>query len=218
MNKRLVFAASVVALIVVFGLGARFYGQRRAEELGFLAQKSFTTFVRPHSQVMGSPDAKVYLVEFTDPACETCAAFSPLVKQLIAAHPGQLKLVVRYAPFHQGSEGVVRLLHASSLQGKFWETLEVMYKTQPSWASHHQPQPELLWGFLGETGLDMERLARDMATPEVAKIVEQDLADAKALGATKTPGFFVNGKPLVTFGARELEQLVEAELAASYPK
>jgi len=216
-KQRLVFAASVVALVAVFALGSTLYQQQRATQLGFLAQKSFTTFVRPHSQVMGSPDAKVYLVEFTDPACETCAAFSPMVKQFVAAHPDKIQLVVRYAPFHHGSDAVVRLLHASTLQGKFWETLDVMYKTQPSWASHHQPQPELLWGFLAEAGLDMERLKQGMQDPEIAKVVEQDLADARTLGVTKTPGFFVNGKPLVTFGARELEQLVQAELAASYP-
>lgn len=218
MNKqRFVFAASVVVLIGVFAIGARLYQQQRAEQLSFMAQKSFTTFVRPHSQVLGSPDAKVYLVEFTDPACETCAAFSPMVKNLMAAHPNQIKLVLRYAPFHHGSDGVVRLLHASSLQGKFWETLEVMYKAQPAWASHHQPQPELLWGFLAQAGLDIERLNKDLQSPEIAKVVEQDLADARALGVTKTPGFFVNGKPLVKFGYPELEQLVQAELAASYP-
>lgn len=219
MNKqRAVFAASVVVLIGVFAIAASLFQQRKAEQLTFKAQQSFTTFVRPHSQVLGADDAKVYLVEFTDPACETCAAFSPLVKKLMAAHPNRIKLVVRYAPFHHGSDGVVRLLHASTRQGKFWEALEVMYKAQPAWASHHQPQPELLWGFLAEAGLDVERLSKDLQSPELGKVVEQDLADARALGVDKTPGFFVNGKPLVQFGAAQLEQLVQAEVAAAYPK
>lgn len=219
MNKqRFVFAASVVVLIGVFAIGAIIYRQQRVDQLTFMAQQDFTTFVRPHSQVLGAADAKVFLVEFTDPACETCAAFSPLVKKLMAAHPDRIKLVVRYAPFHHGSDGVVRLLHASARQGKFWETLELMYKSQPAWASHHQPQPELLWGFLAEAGVDLERLNKDLQSPELAKVVEQDLADARTLGVTKTPGFFVNGKPLVQFGYAELEQLVQAEVAAAYPK
>ena len=219
MNKqRFLFGVSLGVLVGVFVISAMVYRKQRTEQLSFMAQQSFSTFVRPHSQVLGSADAKVYLVEFTDPACETCAAFSPMVKNLIAAHPNQIKLVVRYAPFHPGSDGVVRVLHASALQGKFWEALEIMYKTQPAWASHHQPQPELLWGFLAQGGLDLERLNKDLQSPELAKVVEQDLADARALGVTKTPGFFVNGKPLVQFGYPELEQLVLAELAASYPK
>lgn len=219
MNKqRFLFGLAAGVLVSVFVMGAMMFRQRRTEQLSFMAQQSFTTFVRPHSQVLGSPDAKVYLVEFTDPACETCAAFSPFVKNLMAAHPNQIKLVVRYAPFHQGSEGVVRVLHAAAQQGKFWEALEVMYKSQPAWASHHQPQPELLWGFLAQGGLDVERLNRDVQSPEIAKAVQQDLADAQTLGVTKTPGFFVNGKPLVQFGYAELEQLVKAELAAAYPQ
>lgn len=219
MNKqRFVFSMSVVVLIASFVIGAWLYQRQRTEQLTFMAQKSFTTFVRPHSQVLGAADAKVYLVEFTDPACETCASFSPMVKNLMAAHPNQIKLVVRYAPFHHGSDGVVRLLHATTFQGKFWQALEAMYKAQPAWASHHQPRPELLWGFLAEAGLDIERLNKDLQSPELAKIVEQDLADARALGVTKTPGFFVNGKPLVQFGYAELEALVQAEVAASYPK
>lgn len=218
-NQRFVFAFSVVVLLGGFAIGAMVYQRQRAEQLtSFAAQQGFTTFVRPHSQVLGDADAKVYLVEFTDPACETCASFAPLVKQLLAAHPGRIKLVVRYAPFHHGSDGVVRLLHASASQGKFWEALAVMYKTQPAWASHHQPQPELLWGFLGEAGVDLERLTKDLQSPELGQIVEQDLADARTLGVTKTPGFFVNGKPLVQFGAAQLEQLVQAEVAAAYPK
>ena len=57
-----------------------------------------------------------------------------------------------------------------------------------------------------------------MNDPAIERIITQDLADAKALNVTKTPGFFVNGKPLVTFGDTELRQLLEAEIAAQYPR
>ena len=40
-----------------------------------------------HSPSLGQASAKVHVVEFLDPACETCAAFYPLVKQLMAEHP-----------------------------------------------------------------------------------------------------------------------------------
>lgn len=219
MNKqRFLFGMAASLLVGGFVLGAMVYRQKRTEQLSFMAQQNFETFVRPHSQVLGAPDAKVYLVEFTDPACETCAAFSPLVKNLMAQHPNRIKLVVRYAPFHHGSDGVVRVLHAAAQQGKFWEALEIMYRTQSAWASHHQPQPELVWSFLAQGGLDMQRLEKDLQSPEVGKAVQQDLADAQALGVTKTPGFFVNGKPLVQFGAEQLEQLVRQEVAAAYPQ
>ncbi len=50
----------------------------------------------------------------------------------------------------------------------------------------------------------------------IEKIIAQDLADAKALNVRKTPGFFVNGKPLVSFGREQLYQLVQSEIKAQY--
>jgi protein-disulfide isomerase len=182
-----------------------------------MAQENASTFVRDHSQTRGSEDAKVYLVEFMDPACETCAAFFPFVKKMMDTYPGKIKLVLRYAPYHDGADYFVKILEAARKQGKFWETLEVMYTTQPYWASHHNPQPQKIWQFLPRAGLDVEQIRKDMNDPAIAKLIEQDLADAKTLDVRKTPGFFANGKPLQTFGYQQLHQLVQSEIMANYP-
>ena len=50
----------------------------------------------------------------------------------------------------------------------------------------------------------------------ITKIIQQDLADAKTLNVRKTPGFFVNGKPLPSFGYKQLQELVESEINAYY--
>ena len=75
-----------------------------------------------------------------------------------------------------------------------------MYKSQPYWASHNNPHPQKIWQFLPKAGLDIDQLKKDMTDPAIARLIEQDIADAKALNVRKTPGFFVNGKPLQTFG------------------
>ncbi|MGV1098054.1 DsbA family protein [Thiovibrio sp. JS02] len=218
MNKKYLMAFSAIFLLFLFVLGSYFYKNQQARKLGFLAREQAEIFVRPHSPTLGADQAKVYLVEFMDPACETCSAFSPLVKKLMADNPGKIKLVLRYAPFHDGADYFVRILEAAKKQGKYWETLEVMYQSQPYWASHHNPQPQLVWQFLPAAGLDLEKLGNDMSDPAIARIIEQDLADAKTLNVTKTPGFFVNGKPLVTFGHLQLQQLLAEELTVQYPQ
>ena len=48
------------------------------------------------------------------------------------------------------------------------------------------------------------------------KIVQQDLGDARKLNVKATPEFFVNGKPLPTWGWDQLKTLVQEELAANY--
>lgn len=216
--KRTLFVVTSIALVLAFLLAAWWYRGQRAERLGFLAQEQAELFVRPHSPVLGAEDARVYLVEFTDPACETCAAFSPAVKQFLDRYEGKLRLVVRWAPFHEGSADVVRVLEAARLQGRFWETLDLLYSTQQMWTHHHRVYLDRVWPLLPRAGLDVERLRRDFDDPRITAIIEQDLADARALGVQKTPGFFVNGRPLEPFGYEPLVQLVAAEVRESYPQ
>jgi protein-disulfide isomerase len=216
MKKQNIVILSGIFIILLFVLGGYLYKNQQAKKFGFMAQANASTFVRKHSQTLGSDDAKVYLVEFSDPACETCSAFHPFVKEMMAANPGKIKLVVRYAPFHTGADYFVKILEAARKQGKYWETLEVMYKSQRYWASHHNPQPHLIWKFLPSAGLNLERIRNDMNDPEITKLIKQDIADAKTLNVRKTPGFFVNGKPLQRFGYNQLKELVESEIRANY--
>lgn len=215
--RYVIFGLSCLALLFAFMFASSYYQEQQAEKLGFMAQENASTLIRDHSPTLGSDDARVYLVEFMDPACETCAAFSPFVKQMMDANPGRIKLVIRYAPFHEGADDFVKILEAARKQGKYWETLDVMFRSQRHWTSHHRPQLQKIWQFLPEAGLDIEKIKKDMNDPAIARLIEQDLADTKTLNVRKTPGFFVNGKPLQTFGYRQLQQLVQSEIRAIYP-
>ncbi len=215
--KRTLFVLAGLVLVIGFFVAASVVKERRAEELGSLAQEQGSIFVRPHSPTLGAEDAEVVLVEFTDPACETCATFSPLVKRLLEQHPGRVRFVLRFAPFHQGSEEVVRLLEASRRQGRFWETLDLLYRSQRTWTQHHQVVLDQVWVVLALGGLDLERLSRDASDLRIGEVIAQDLADAQTLGVRKTPGFFVNGRPLEPFGVEPLVALVEAAVGERYP-
>lgn len=131
----------------------------------------------------------------------------------MAANPEKIRLVLRYAPFHNGSDKVVAVLEAARKQGKFWPTLEALLASQAEWAPHHTPQVALVWKHLEGVGLNMEQMTFDLTAPEIGQVIAQDLADARALNVTKTPGFFVNGKPLTTFGYEPLKKLVNDALS-----
>ena len=216
MKKGQIVVISGIVLIMVFVLGSFLVKDRRQESLSSLARRNADALVRPHSQTLGDPAAKVTLVEFMDPGCETCRAFDPFIKQMMAAHPGRIMLVLRYAPLHQGADQMCAVLEAAGRQGRYWEALQLMYDTQPEWADHHDPKPDRIWKHLPRIGLDVKKLKADMNDPAIAQLIEQDMADARSLRVTKTPGFFVNGKPLVVFGYDQLQLLVEAELRANY--
>lgn len=211
-----VFLFAAVFLLLAFIAGALIYKSEKSDTAVQAYQSNKSTFVREHSPALGNPAAKVEIVEFLDPACETCRSFSPFVKKLMADNPDKIRLFVRYAPFHQGSDYVVKVLEAAKKQEKFWETLDALFAAQSGWASHHQPQPQLVWNYIGGIGLDIARLRHDMNAPEIERIIQQDLADAKTLNVKMTPEFFVNGKPMPSFGYDQLRNLVRDALAIAY--
>ncbi|MDP2253620.1 MAG: thioredoxin domain-containing protein, partial [Thiobacillus sp.] len=98
--KKMLFIAAAVVLLLAFVGGAIFYGTQKTEQAGQLAYANKSALVREHSPVLGHADARVEIVEFIDPACGTCRNFYPLVKEMLAAHPDRIRLVLRYAPFH----------------------------------------------------------------------------------------------------------------------
>ena len=216
MNKQIQVPIVGGLLLIVFAIGVVIYNDKKATELSETVNKNASLLIRDYSPTFGDQNAKVTIVEFFDPACGTCKAFHPLVKQLMSANPGKVKLVMRYAPLHKGSDFVVKLLEATRLQNKFLEALEATYASQETWASHHNPQPDKLWRILSAAGINISKARDDMANPTIAKRVEQDIADGRQLQVTKTPGFFVNGKPLVQFGSKQLQQLVESEIRNNY--
>ena len=216
MKKQYLLPLAALLMIGAFASAAWLYNRQQADQAVEQARANAELLVRDYSPRTGNPGARVTLVEFIDPACGTCAVFHPLVKQLMAEHEGRIKLVLRYVPFHPRADYVVKVLEAARLQGKFWEVLEVALETQSVWSAHGNPQPERIWMRLGRTGLDIQRAQRDMESPEIARRLEQDMADGRALGVNKTPSFYVNGEPLTRFGYDTLRQLVQQEIDASY--
>ncbi len=214
MKRKSLFITAVVVLVAAFVVGVLVYQSRTADSAQAHAREAL--LVRPYAPTEGPPEAKVNIVEFLDPACDTCRSFYPFVKRMMAANPGKIRVTIRYAPFHKNSDYVVKVIEAARNQGKWQETLEAVFAAQPNWAPNHSPQPDLVWNYIAGVGLDLERVRHDMYAPDIAQNLAQDVADAKALNVTQTPEFFVNGKPMPSFGYEELDALVNDALATAY--
>ena len=206
---------TVAALLVAFIAAAWWYKDQDVAQKVEAAARNENVFHRPAAPSMGPLMARAQITEFFDPACESCRAFHPYVKQILDAHAGKARLIVRYAPFHEGSEYVVKVLEAARMQGDdiYWRVLEAVLAAQPHWADHARPQPRRVWEFLGGTGLDVERARKDMDDPRIAALIAQDKADITALNIRQTPTFFVNGQPLRNFGPEGLNAQVTEVLS-----
>ena len=217
MKFKTLFLAALGVLLALFVFGVFFYYMLGGQKTEALPEIQRAALVRMHSPTLGKVDAPVIVVEFLDPACETCARFYPLVKEIMAAHPDKIRLVLRYAPFHKGSDEVVAMLEAARKQGKFWPALEALLSAQAAWVQNHTARADLAWNLFGGSGmgLDMDRLRVDMAAPEIARAIAQDVEDAKTLNVRQTPEFFVNGRPLPEFGIEQLKRLINDALVES---
>jgi protein-disulfide isomerase len=216
MKRKTLFIGSAVVLLVVFVVGTLVYNTERVEEASNTVKSNAAALLRFHSPTLGPSDARVHIVEFLDPACETCAAFYPFVKKMMAANPDRIRLSIRYAPLHKGSDEVVKALEAARKQGKYWEALEALLASQAHWTQNHTARVELVWQPLARAGVNVEQAKNDMQAPEIARVIAQDVEDGKTLNVNKTPEFFVNGRPLQSFGYDQLRNLVQEELARAY--
>lgn len=213
MNRRIIVSGTAAVAILGFGTAA-WYATRSVPTVAPLPLPEVAPLIRAHSPVLGPRDAPVTIVEFFDPACEACRAFHPIVKQILGAFPGKVRVVLRYTPFHDGSEEAVRILETARIQGKFEPVLEALYATQPAWSAHGSPRLEAAWNAAAQAGLDVQRAKADQMLPGIVAVLNQDKADLAAVGVRYTPTFFVNGKRLTDFGPRQLFEMVQAEVTA----
>ena len=212
MNSRVTVLATLAVAILVFAVGAIAYSRFATPEPPPAPVSEPSNLVRFNSPVVGPQNATVTIVEFFDPSCEACRAFYPIVKQIMARYPEQVRLVLRYAPLHEGSDQAVRILEAARKQDRLIPVLEAMLAGQPNWAAHGAPNLDIAWQIAGAAGLDLDRARADAEGEDVTAVLAQEIADLEALGVSQTPTFYVNGRELLDFGPQQLADLVAEEV------
>ena len=214
MNRRTLLIGASALGLVAFGGGAFFLNRQRQAEAEAVAASAPavdpTLLIRPHSPSFGLQDAKVTLVEFFDPSCEACRAFHPTVMEIKKQFPTQVRVVLRYTVFHQGSDEAVRILEVARMQDKFEQVLNALLEKLPTWALHDGPQMDVAWRVAGAVGLDLKKAASDRLFPGITGVLNQDMADVEAVGIRQTPTFFLDGKRLENVSPESLIAEVKA--------
>lgn len=145
----------------------------------------------PHDHVQGNPDARIELVEYGDYECPFCAQAYWSVKAVQEALGHDLRFVFRNFPLaqvHPHALPAAQAAEAAGLQDHFWETHDTLFEHQDMLGETN------LFRFAEALGLDMDRFARDFASPEVAAKIRADFLSGARSGVNGTPTFFVNGE------------------------
>jgi protein-disulfide isomerase len=156
--------------------------------------------------VLGNPQGKVTLIEFTDYACTYCRKSVEDVEQLIAQNPN-LRVVVRELPIlSPASADAARMGLAAAEQGKYPAFHRAMFEIG-------HPDASTIAAAAQSAGLDMARANRIMADPRIETEISANLDLARQLGFNGTPSWVI-GKELLS-GAVGKEALAKAISEAS---
>lgn len=191
MAKRILIWAAVV-----IGLSLLVWGLIVAAKKPIVVTRTtlLATPVAATDQVLGSREAKVTLVEYSDYQCPACALYAPLVEQLAKDFSEDLLIVYRHFPLrsiHPNAQLAAQAGEAAALQGKFWEMSKSLFDNQAAWAGEANPR-SLFEGYARELGLDVARFLADLESKAVKAKVDGDYDSGLASRVNSTPTFFLN--------------------------
>ena len=150
-------------------------------------------------RIIGAPDAPVEMTVYFDFECPYCRNFALAALPAIIAefvNTGQLRLRFVYFPLaaiHRNAVAAAKAAHCAGLAGRFWSFHDYVFVRQPEWAG--QMLPDDLWvRYAANLGLDPVEFSTCLASSETHAVVEQDLREALAAGATGTPTVVLGGE------------------------
>jgi protein-disulfide isomerase len=156
--------------------------------------------------IRGPKNAPVTLIEFSDFQCPFCAQTTPLIDQVLAAYPKQVRLVYKQFPLeqiHQNAMPAAKASIAAAKQNKFWEMHDELFKIS------RELTPENIRSKAQALGLDMKKFDEDMASPATEKAVRDDVALGRSVEVQGTPTLFINGKRVMNRSLEGLKAMIE---------
>src|SRR3989338_9946087 len=151
----------------------------------------------PDDHIKGNNEAKVTLVEFGDFQCPACAAYSPVLMDVLKQNEGVLRIVYKHFPLiqiHLRAQAAAQASVAAGLQGKFWEMYVLLFDNQNEWASKTGTAD--FEKYAAQLGLDINKFKSDYNSDLVKDKISSDLKEAIDLGLNSTPTFYLNGKKI----------------------
>jgi protein-disulfide isomerase len=182
---RTLFAPVIVALASTAGCAST----TQISELP-AAPPATTTVPQVDPRMLGSADAPVMIIEFTDLQCPYCARFArdtwPQLRERYV-DTGKVRFATRDLPlpFHAFALPAAVAARCAGQQGKFWEYREALFRDQSLLGQGRYA--ELAVAF----GLDTTRFETCRADPTVAQAVRTDTTLARSSGISSTPSFVI---------------------------
>ena len=195
-----VVIAVVVIVFFMFGQGTQKQTmplppiQTQGQGNTTTGQASIHLLIDNTSPILGSKGAPITMIEFGDYQCFYCHQFynstePDIVKNYI--NTGKVRMVFKdFTIIGQDSVNAAHASHCAQEQGKFWDYHDALYN---NWAGENTgwASSDNLLKFAKQVGLDTNMFNQCMTQSKYISVVEGSLANAKDLGLTGTPDFFI---------------------------
>lgn len=214
-NPYLIPAAIIVAGILI--AGAVFLGRNVTPGQEDLAARNIQVELDGW-QVVGNPEAKVLIVEYSDYACPFCKKLHdeiiPLIKEQYV-DTGKVRYV--YKDFIVvGGDRAAEAAHCAAQQGAFWQYNSLLFERQPQ-DRERWSDPNVHRAYAEELGLDADALVECFEERRFREKVLASTQEAQANGGRGTPITFINNTPIV--GAEPFsvfQEVIEAYLRGEF--
>jgi protein-disulfide isomerase len=179
----------------------------QSERMAVAIRENAKELFRPErAPIVGNAKGDVTVIEFFDYNCGYCRRALPDLTRLVE-NDKQVKLILKEFPIlSKGSEEASRVALAARMQGKYWEFHRAMLETPG------QANEAAALRVAGKAGLDVERLKKDMASPEIKKEIEDTRRLANKMGIQGTPHFLV-GERVIPGAPENLYELLKEHVS-----
>lgn len=198
-KKNMMYVLAVVIIIAIAGAYFLLFSQSSAQ--------------MPRAEhFLGSANAKVVMVEYSDFQCPACGAAEPIVQEIAKFYGDKIKIVYKHFPLniHQYAQKAAESSECASVQGKFWEMHDKLFENQNALRISD------LKNYAQQIGLNMTAFNQCLDSGAGAANVKADFNEGIAESVRATPTFFINGRKIE--GGQPFEEfntVIDQELAAA---
>lgn len=155
--------------------------------------------VTEKDNILGSPNADIVIVEYSDTECPFCKNFHATLQTIVKEYgtSGKVSWVYRHFPIvqlHSKAPKQAQATQCAADQGKFWPYIDQIFAITPANNGlDHAKLPEIA----RDLGLDVTAFNACLNSDRHVAEISQSVSDAQNAGANGTPSsFFVLAKPL----------------------
>jgi len=220
MMKNNVFL-SVVSIIIIFVFLFIVYAVSNKGDSTTQTAKPQLQKILPTDHTKWAPNQKNVLTEFTDFQCPACGSFHQLLKTYEASGSAESKVASKITfvhknfpleQIHKNARVAAYAAEAAGNQGKFFEMNDMLFENQVAWSEAKDPE-KIFLTYATALELNLAKFKKDAASPEVKKIIDDDLILGNQVGVNSTPSFYLNGRKLEDGNLDEFKKLLSDAVA-----